>query len=118
VRAFYQVWDRPLLTVNGEHLISRVMALCGGENVFSAMPAFVPEVDREAVLRANPDIIVGSAPGGVGAAWLDPWRAYPGIAAVARGQLVMVPAELIQRHTPRILDGAEQICRAFEAARP
>ena len=110
VRAFYQVWDRPLLTVNGEHLISRVMALCGGENVFAAMPVFVPEVDREAVLHANPDVILGSA-------WLDAWRAFPGMAAAARGQLVAVPAELIQRHTPRILDGAEAVCRAFEAAR-
>ena len=117
VRAFYQVWDRPLLTVNGEHLISRVMSLCGGDNVFASMPRFVPEVDREAVLRANPEVILGSAPDGAGAAWLDPWRAYPGIAAVARGQLVAVPAELIQRHTPRVLDGAERICRAFDTAR-
>lgn len=117
VRAFYQVWDRPLLTVNGEHIISRVIALCGGENVFASMPLFVPEVDREAVLRANPDVVLSSAPGAAGAAWLDAWRVYPGVAAVARGQLVAVPAELIQRHTPRILEGAERICRAFEAAR-
>jgi iron complex transport system substrate-binding protein len=117
VRAFYQVWDRPLLTVNGEHLISRVMSLCGGDNVFASLPLFVPEVDREAVVRANPDVILVSAPGGMGAAWLDSWRAYPGIAATARGQLVAVPAELIQRHTPRILEGAAHICRAFEAVR-
>lgn len=117
VRAFYQVWDRPLLTVNGEHLISRVISLCGGENVFASLPLFVPEVDREAVLRANPDIILGSAPGAAGAAWLDPWRQFGGIAAVSRNQLVAVPAELIQQHTPRILEGAEQVCRAFEATR-
>jgi len=117
VRAFYQVWDRPLLTVNGEHIISRVFELCGGANVFSAAPVLVPEVDRESVLRADPEVIVGSAPAGASAAWLGHWRAYPGITAAARGHLVSVPAELIQRHTPRILDGAEQLCRAFQAVR-
>jgi iron complex transport system substrate-binding protein len=36
VRVFYQVWDRPLLTVNGDHVISKVIGLCGGENVLRA----------------------------------------------------------------------------------
>lgn len=117
LRAFYQVWDRPLLTVNGEHIISRVFELCGAVNVFAAAPVLVPEVDRESLLRANPEVIVGSAPAGAPASWLEHWRAYPGISAAARGHLVSVPAELIQRHTPRILDGAEKLCRAFQAVR-
>jgi iron complex transport system substrate-binding protein len=94
-----------------------VFELCGGVNVFAAAPVLVPEVDRESLLRTNPEVIVGSAPAGASAAWLDHWRAYPGISAAARGHLVSVPAELLQRHTPRILDGAERLCRAFQAVR-
>jgi iron complex transport system substrate-binding protein len=117
VRVFYQVWDRPLLTVNGEHVISKVMRLCGGENVFARLPVIAPEVDREAVLRANPRVIVASGPGDARPAWLDEWKRFPGLAAVAGGHLYAIPPELIQRHTPRILDGAERLCAILEGVR-
>jgi len=105
VRVFYQVWDRPLLTVNGDHVISKVIALCGGENVFAALPLIAPEVDAEAVLRANPEVIITSSAGARAPRWLPASRFH------------VVPPELIQRHTPRLLDGAEQVCRVLEQAR-
>jgi iron complex transport system substrate-binding protein len=117
VRVFYQVWDRPLMTVNGEHLISKVIELCGGANVFAALPAIAPPIEREAVLRANPEVIVASGADGRRPAWLDDWAAFPALTAVARGQLHAIPPELVQRHTPRILEGAERLCAIFEQAR-
>jgi len=116
VRVFYQIWDRPLLTVNGAHIISKVIGVCGGENVFAAAPLLVPEVDREAVLRANPEAIVASGSNDAQPRWLEMWR-LPGLAAADRGQLYAIPADLIQRHTPRILEGAERLCGFLEAAR-
>ena len=117
VRVFYQVWDRPLLTVNGQHVISKVMDLCGGQNVFAALPLIAPEIDREAVLRADPEVIVASGTGGGRPAWLDEWKAFPRLAAAARGQLYAIAPDLIQRHTPRLLEGAEQLCRVLDLAR-
>ena len=117
VRVFYQVWDRPLQTVNGEHVITKVLRLCGGENVFAALPLIAPEIDREAVLRANPQVIVASGPGGERPAWLDEWKRFPGLAAAASGHLYALPPELIQRHTPRILEGAERLCELLERVR-
>jgi iron complex transport system substrate-binding protein len=117
VRVFYQIWDRPLLTVNGAHIISKVIGVCGGENVFAAAPLLVPEVDREAVLRANPEVIVASGSNDAQPQWLEAWRRLPGLAAADRGQLYAIPPDLIQRHTPRILDGAERLCRFLDAVR-
>src|SRR5262245_31418092 len=117
VRVFYQIWDRPLLTVNGAHVISKVIGVCGGENVFASAPLLVPEVDREAVLRADPDVIVASGSNDAQPAWLDMWRRLPGLGAAERGQLYSIPADLIQRQTPRILDGAERLCGFLERAR-
>jgi len=117
VRVFYQIWDRPLLTVNGAHVISKVIGICGGENVFADAPLLVPEVDREAVLRANPQAIVASGSNDAQPQWLDMWRRLPGLAAADGGQLYAIPADLIQRHTPRILDGAERLCTFLERAR-
>jgi iron complex transport system substrate-binding protein len=105
VRVFYQVWDRPLLTVNGDHVISKVISLCGGENVFAALPLIAPEVDAEAVLRATPEVVLTSRPDAQPPSWLPGSRFFG------------VPADLIQRHTPRLLDGAEHVCRALEEAR-
>jgi iron complex transport system substrate-binding protein len=117
VRVFYEIWDRPLQTVNGQHVISKVIRLCGGENVFASLPLLAPEIDAEAVLRANPEVILGSGSDGTRPEWLDRWRAFPGLQAAAKGQLHTLPADLIQRHTPRLLDGAERVCRLLEGVR-
>ncbi|TAK46103.1 MAG: cobalamin-binding protein [Betaproteobacteria bacterium] len=117
LRVFYQVWDRPLMTVNGAHLISKVIRLCGGENVFAALPVIAPPIDREAVLRADPEVIIASGADGLRPAWLDDWSAFSQLTAVRRGSLHAVPPELMQRHTPRILDGAERLCALFDQAR-
>ncbi|MBR0568037.1 cobalamin-binding protein [Azoarcus sp. L1K30] len=117
VRTFYQVWDRPLMTINGEHLIGDVMRLCGGENVFAALPQLAPTVSVEAVLAANPEAIVASGMGDERPEWLDQWRRWPSLAAVARNNLFFIPPTLIQRHTPRILDGAARLCEQLDNAR-
>ena len=117
VRVFYQVWDRPLMTVNGAHLISKVIRMCGGDNVFAHLPVIAPPIDREAVLRADPEIIVASGADSRRPTWLDDWAAFPGLTAVARGDLHAIPPDLMQRHTPRILDGAERLCAIIERAR-
>ena len=111
VRVFYEVWNRPLMTVNGAHVISKVIRLCGGENVFAHLPLIAPEIDREAVLAANPEAIV------TGGASLDEWKRFTGLAAVAGGHLYTVPADLLQRHTPRLLEGAERLCELLERVR-
>jgi iron complex transport system substrate-binding protein len=84
VRVFYQVWDQPLMTVNGEHLISDVIRLCGGSNVFGGLPALAPQINVEAVLAADPDVIVvGSDDAGLSAE-LQAWRQWPAMKAVAQ----------------------------------
>jgi iron complex transport system substrate-binding protein len=117
VRVFYQVWDRPLITVNGDHVISKVMRLCGGENVMADLPALAPEIDRERVLRADPEVIVASGADGARPPWLDAWRAFPQMGAVRAGNLFAIRPELLQRHTPRLLDGADELCRILAVVR-
>jgi iron complex transport system substrate-binding protein len=117
VRTFYQIWKQPLSTIGGKQIISSVIRLCGGENVFGKLDALAPVVSIEAVVAANPEAIVASGMGEARPDWLDDWKRWPVIDAVARNNLFFVPPELIQRHTPRLLDGAEQLCRHLETAR-
>lgn len=117
VNIFYQIWHEPLMTVNGEHLISRAIELCGGRNVFAGLSLLTPKIDPEAVLAADPEVIAASGMDAARPQWLDDWRRWPQLRAVRREQLVFIHPDLIQRASPRVLDGAEELCRALDRAR-
>jgi iron complex transport system substrate-binding protein len=117
VRTFYQIWKQPLSTVGGGQIISSIIRLCGGENVFGEIAAIAPVVSVEAVIAADPEAIVASGMDEARPDWLDDWKRWPAINAVARSNLFFIPPDLIQRHTPRLLDGAEQLCKHLETAR-
>ena len=117
VRTFYQIWKQPLMTIGGKQIISDVVRLCGGENVFAALPTMAPTVTVEAVIAANPEAIIASGMGESRPEWLDDWKRWTSISAVARDNLFFVQPELIQRHTPRLLDGAERLCQHLETTR-
>jgi iron complex transport system substrate-binding protein len=114
---FYEVWNQPLMTVGGKHVISQIIELCGGRNVFADNTQLAPALDTEAVLRANPEVIVASGMDINRPEWLDEWRRWPALRANATDNLYAIPPDLLHRHTPRILDGAQQMCAALESAR-
>lgn len=117
VRTFYQIWKQPLMTIGGKQIISDVVRLCGGENVFAKLETMAPTVTVEAVIAANPEAIIASGMGESRPEWLDDWKPWTSITAVARDNLFFVQPELIQRHTPRLLDGAERLCQHLETTR-
>ena len=114
VRAFYQVWDPPLYTINGAHIISDVLRLCGIQNVFAKVTQLAPQVSEEAVLAADPQMIIaGQDQDGAFARW----RKWPQLQAVAKNNLYRVNPDLMQRHTGRLLDGAKLLCGFAEEVR-
>lgn len=117
ISVFYEIWNQPLMTVNGQHIISEVMALCGGRNVFAQLPSLAAQVSVEAVLAADPQVIIASGMGEEHPEWLDDWRRWPGMKAVKGNHLYFIPPDLLQRNTLRILDGAERMCASIEQAR-
>lgn len=117
VRVFYQVWDRPLMTINREQIISDVMRVCGAINVFADLPTLTPTIDEEAVLAADPALIATSRVHGSKNEWLERWRRWPKLAAVRNGQLAILPPDLLNRMGPRLADGAQSLCDAVEKAR-
>lgn len=117
VGVFYQIWKQPLMTVNDDHLISDVIRLCGGNNVFGALGALVPRLSREAVIARDPEAIVASGMDASRPAWLDDWQRWPAMTAVRRDNLFHVDPDHMQRHSPRVLLGAARLCEHLETAR-
>lgn len=117
VRVFYQVWDKPLYTLNGKHYVSDAIRLCGGENIFSGLSATAPVVSVEAVLQENPEVIITGDLGKQEENGLNLWKPYPSMLAVQRGNLFTVDSDLLVRPGPRIVDGAAAVCEKIELAR-
>jgi len=117
LRVFYEVWNEPLYTIGGKHLISEAIGVCGGENVFAALTIPAPSVTIEAVVAAAPDVIVGGDDEGKRPAWLDDWRRWPAIPAVRNGNLYGAAGDLLHRPGPRFVEGVAALCADFETAR-
>jgi len=117
VRTFYQIWNDPFITLNGEHLVSDVIELCGGINIFGESIPLVPYVNIEAIMAADPQVIIASGSTKNNEQWRDSWKDWQGISAVTSGDIYLIPPDLMQRHSNRILDGAEYMCDFLQRAR-
>jgi iron complex transport system substrate-binding protein len=93
VRMFYQFWNKPLYTLNGDHIISDAARICGAENVFARLKVTAPVVDIEAVLQEDPEVIVSGS------------------------TLFRVDGNLLNRSGPRMIDGAASLCEKLDQAR-
>lgn len=117
VTLFFQVWKSPLLTINGEQIISDAIRACGGRNIFEHAAALVPTVDVEAVASANPEAIVTTGTGGNDDDAFDVWRKLPSLRATSGGNLLLVRTETLGRAAPRVLEGVAALCRALDGVR-
>jgi iron complex transport system substrate-binding protein len=121
VTVFFQVWEQPLMTLNGQHVFTDMLALCGGRNVFAGEPLLVPTVSTEAVIAANPEVLLtasmGATQGNRPVDTLEPWKRWTSLLAVQRGNLFTVNGDLINRPGPRLMEGAALLCEDLEQAR-
>lgn len=117
VRVFYQIWNEPLMTLNGDHMVTDMIELCGGINIFSDAEALVPYVNIESVLAANPQIIISGGKNKNDLLDSGFWQKWQGIPAVKNQQLYAIPSDLLQRHSNRILEGTGLMCEYIDLVR-
>ena len=115
VRTFYQVWDKPLYTLSGKHILTDAMKLCGGENIFDKLTVTAPIVSIESVLQANPEAIIATAEKNYGGVEL--WKPYGTLAAVRSNNLFTLDGHLLNRAGPRMVQGTAAMCEVLEQAR-
>jgi iron complex transport system substrate-binding protein len=111
-----EVWNRPIYTVGGGHLMSDALTSCGVRNVFGDLKELGPVISTEAVIARNPDIIVASAPPGEGAGWLAEWKRFGSLNAVRTGRLVAFEDQRLNRLGPSVVPATEALCKALAAA--
>ncbi len=117
VRIFYQVWGKPLYTLNGGNIMNDVIRLCGGENVFAKLPIPAPTVSVESVLLENPEVMMTGDRQAEKSGGLEMWKSYQNLLAVKNDNLFSVDADLVNRAGPRLIEGATMVCEKLELAR-
>ncbi|EPL15398.1 cobalamin-binding protein [Pseudomonas sp. CF161] len=109
---FYQVWDQPLYTVGGQQIISDALSVCGARNVFADLSLPAPQVSIESVLQRNPQAILATTQ-----SQLDSWKAWPQIAAVAQGRLLLVLDKGLERPSGQMLAATGRLCELIAPQR-
>jgi iron complex transport system substrate-binding protein len=117
IDVFYQISERPLMTLSGEHFVSDALTLCGGRNVFAAASIIAPVVDAEAVLAADPQVIVAARSDPADKSWQDSWRRFGKLRAVRDGNLLAIRAEEMHRQGPRAIASTARLCELLDEAR-
>jgi iron complex transport system substrate-binding protein len=112
-----EVWNHPIYTIGGTHLISDALRLCGARNVFGDLREQGPAVDVEAVVARNPDVIIATAPPGEGKEWLADWKRFGSLRAVRNGNLIAFEDQRLIRLGPSVVDATEALCKVLATAK-
>jgi len=109
---FYQLSAAPIYTVSQQSFLGRMLQLCGGRNVFGSLSQPAPQVSIEAVVAAQPQVMLADQAG-----ILAMWTRWPSLPAVAKGTRYALQADLISIPGPRLVDGAALVCATLDKAR-
>ena len=112
-----EVWNRPIYTVGGSHLMTDALRLCGARNIFDDLKAQGPAVDVEAIIARNPEVIVAVAPTGMAREWLEDWKRFGSLRAVRNDALIPFEDPRLSRLGPSALGGTEALCKALDSKR-
>lgn len=115
LRVFHQMVKSPLMTTNQDHLVSKMIQLCGGENVFAGLKEFSASITVEALILANPDFIFSG--GKENKRLQNEWSQFPQLKAVQNQAIYSVYGDWLHRSGPRVLDATEQLCQFMQKHR-
>lgn len=115
IKVFYQLWQKPLMTVSNNSWIAQIIATCNGENIFSNASSDYPQVSIENVLIKNPQVILISKQNSSPSS--NNWNKWPEIDAVKNHHIYSLNADLLHRPTTRSILGIKSLCNALDNAR-
>jgi iron complex transport system substrate-binding protein len=106
---FLQINIQPIMTVNRNTVHHDLIHLAGGDNMTADEPVTYPRISLEEVIRRKPEVIVISSmerDGRFEKARQD-WLQWTSIPAVQKGRVHLIDSDLIDRPSPRVVDGLE-----------
>lgn len=115
VSYFYQLSEKPIITVAQGHWPSEVFEFCGGRNIFEDSASSYPQVGIEQVVLNKPQVIFTSQHAIENGTMWQSWEEE--IPAVAKNQIWSLNSDWINRPTTRTLQAIQQVCDYFDRVR-
>jgi len=118
-RVFMQIGEAPIVTVGRGSFADDLISLAGGENVAAKEEKMYPRWGMEEVLRRSPEVILISSmnPKGNYERVVQEWSRWKMIPAVQHGRIRLIDSDLIDRPSPRIVEGLEEMAGVFHPER-
>ncbi len=114
-RVFYIIWHDPLMTVGSDTRIHELIELAGGTNTAQDLGEGYPTMSLEAVIIANPQVIVaGTGHGeakGLPFEWAKTELRLRDVDARVNGRVYKINTDLVGRPGPRMIEGLEQTAK-------
>lgn len=111
---FHQLSEVPIITVSDPYWPSAIFDICNGKNVFANSPAPYPQVGKEQVIAAKPEVIFTSNHINT---TTKLWQKWPQIPAVKHKLIFNLNPDWLNRPTMRSLQAIKQVCSDFDLAR-
>ncbi|ENG7517415.1 vitamin B12 ABC transporter substrate-binding protein BtuF [Vibrio harveyi] len=115
VSYFYQLSEKPIITVAGKNWPSEVFTFCGGKNIFAKGSAPYPQVSIEQVITRQPEVLFTSRHAMSNDGMWAEWKSN--IPALKNGHVWSLNSDWINRPTPRTLNAITEVCEHFESVR-
>jgi len=118
-KVFLQIGEAPIVTVGKGSFADDLIYLAGGENIAGKEKEMYPRLGMEEILKRSPEVILVSSmnPKGDYQKILNEWSRWKMIPAVKNGRVHLIDSDLIDRPSPRIIDGLEEIARILHPER-
>ncbi len=110
---FLQINIVPIMTVNKTTVHNDLIRLAGGVNMTADEPITYPRISVEEVIRREPEVIIISSMerGGRFEKAKKDWMQWTSLPAVKNKRVCLIDSDLIDRPSPRIIDGLEAMAR-------
>jgi iron complex transport system substrate-binding protein len=114
-RVFLQINENPLITVGKETFHNNLIQLAGGINISGQETIKYPTYSLEQVLHLNPDVILITSMerGAVAELKKKRWQQWKQLSAVRNHRIYILNSDLLDRPSPRLVDGLEALARAI-----
>lgn len=110
---FFQIDAEPIVSAGRGTFIHELIVTAGGRNLAADAGTAYPKLSWEDVLQYRPEVaIVASMAGGHSReSLLSGWYKWPQLPAVKNNRIHVVDAGLVDRPTPRLIEGLETFSR-------
>jgi iron complex transport system substrate-binding protein len=114
-RVFLQINEHPLITVGNDTFHNNLIKLAGGINISGNDSMKYPKYSLEQVLRSRPQVllITSMERGVLAEKKKERWRQWGQIPAVKQGRIYILDSDLLDRPSPRLIDGLEALAMAI-----